>query len=73
MGVIVTLMIIGDHMMNKGHSRRRRQYHDRGGRPPDRRNDQERGYLRTGRPPDREPLDDGGLLGNERPLRQPGR
>ena len=35
------------------HSGRRRHYHDRGGRPPDRRNDQERGYSRSGRPPDR--------------------
>ena len=42
------------------HSGRRRHYHDRGGRPPDRRNDQERGYSRRGRPPDREPPDDGG-------------
>ena len=33
-------------------SGRRRCYHDRGGRPPDRRNDQERGYTRRGRPPD---------------------
>ena len=42
------------------YSGRRRQYHDRGGRPPDRRNDQERGYSRSGRPLDREPPDDGG-------------
>ena len=42
------------------HSGRRRHYHDRGGRPPDRRNDQERGYSRSGRPPDREPPGDGG-------------
>ena len=42
------------------HSRRRRHYHDRGGRPPDRGNDQERGYSRRGRPPDdRGPPDDG--------------
>ena len=42
-------------------SGRRRHYHDRGGRPPDRGNDQERGYSRRGRPPDdRGPLDDGG-------------
>ena len=32
------------------HSGRRRHYHDRGGRPPDRRNDQGRGYSRCGRP-----------------------
>ena len=57
------------------HFGRRRHYHDRGGRPPDRRNDQERGYSRSGRPPDREPPDDGGPPddrgppGNGRPLR----
>ena len=49
-------------------SGRRRHYHDRGGRPPDRGNDQERGYSRRGRPPndrglpdDGGPPDDGGL------------
>ena len=41
------------------HSGRRRHYHDRGGRPPNRRNDQERGYSRSERPPDRDPPDDG--------------
>ena len=62
------------------HSGRRRHYHDRGGRPPDRRNDQKRGYSRSGRPPDNRgppdeggPPDVGGPLGNGRPLRQPGR
>ena len=43
------------------HSGRRRRYHDRGGRPPDRGNDQERGYSRRGRSPDdRGPPDDDG-------------
>ena len=57
------------------HSGRRRHYQDRGGRPPDRRNDQERGYSRSRRSPDRGPPDDGGLPddggppGNGRPLR----
>ena len=62
------------------HSGRKRHYHDRGGRPPDRGNDQERGYTRRGRPPDdrglsddRGPLDDGGPPGNGRHPRQPGR
>ena len=46
------------------YSERRRHYHDRDGRPPDRGNDQERGYSRRGRPPDdRGPPDDGGLPG----------
>ena len=58
MRVIVTLMII-DHMMNED-TWKERCYHDRGGRPPDRGNDQERGYSRSGRPPDRGPPDDGG-------------
>ena len=40
------------------YSGRRRHYHDRDGRPPDRGNDQERGHLRSGRPPDRGPPDD---------------
>ena len=61
------------------HSEWRRHYHDRGGRPPDRRNNQERGYSRSGRPPDREPPtnhgspDDRGPPGNGRLPRQPGR
>ena len=43
------------------HSGRRRHYQDRGGRPPDRENNQDRGYPRRGRPPDdRGPPDDGG-------------
>ena len=42
------------------HSERRRHYHDRGGRPPDRGNDQERGYSRSGRSPDKGPPADGG-------------
>ena len=48
-------------------SGRRRQYHDRSGRPPDRGNDHNGGCSRRGRPPedrvppnDGEPLDDGG-------------
>ena len=51
------------------HSERRRCYNERGGRPPDRGNDQERGYSGRGRPPDDRgspddggPPDDGGLL-----------
>ena len=56
------------------HSGRRRCYHDRGGRPPDRGNDQERGYSRRGRPPDDGGLpDDGGPPGNGRHPRCPGR
>ena len=55
------------------HSGRKRHYHDRGGRPPDRGNDQERGYSRSGRPPDRGPPDDGGSPGNGRHLQCPGR
>ena len=48
-------------------SGRRRHYHDRGGRPPDRGNDQERVYSRRGRPPDDgESPDDGGPPGNGR-------
>ena len=49
------------------HSERRRYYQDRGGRPPDKDNNQERGYPRKGRPTDDGgppddigPLDDGG-------------
>ena len=49
------------------YSGRRGHYHDRGERPPDRRNDQGRGYSRNGRPPDdggppddRGPPDNGG-------------
>ena len=43
------------------HSGKRKHYQDRGGRPPDRRNDQVRGYSRNGRPPDDGgPHDDGG-------------
>ena len=43
------------------HSERRRHYHERGGRPPDRGNNQERSYSGRGRPPDdRGPTDDGG-------------
>ena len=39
----------------------RRHYQDKGGRPPDRENNQDRGYPRRGRPPDdRGPPDDGG-------------
>ena len=48
-------------------SGRRRQYHDRSGRLPDRWNDHDRGYSKRGRPPedrrppnDGEPPDDGG-------------
>ena len=44
-------------------SGRRRQYHDRSGRPPDRGNDHDRGYSRRGRPPD-----DRGPLIMENPL-----
>ena len=57
------------------HSERRRHYHNRDGRPPDRRYDQGRGYLRSGRPPDDRgspdnggPPDDGGPLMMEDPL-----
>ena len=43
------------------YSGRRRHYLERGGRPPDRGNDWERGYARRGRlPDDRGPHDDGG-------------
>ena len=41
---------------------RRRHYQDRGGRPPDREDNQDRGYPRRGRP-----LDDGGPLMMEDP------
>ena len=34
------------------HSGRRRHYQDRGGRPPDREDNQDRWYPRRGRPPD---------------------
>ena len=48
---------------------RRRHYQDRGGRPPDRKDNQDRGYSGRGRPPDdRGPPDDGGP-GNGRLLR----
>ena len=60
MRVIVTLMIIGDHTMNKDTFEGEDVIMIRGGRPPDIRNDQERGYSRSGRPPDRGPPDDGG-------------
>ena len=43
------------------HSGRRRHYQDRGGRPPYREDNQDRGYPRRGRPPDdRGPPDDSG-------------
>ena len=59
---------------------RRRHYQDRGERPPDRENNQGRGYLGRGRTPndggppnDQGPPDDGGPPGNGRPPRRPGR
>ena len=48
---------------------RRRYYQDRGGRPPDREGNQDRGYPRGGRPPNNGgPPDDGGPLTMEDPL-----
>ena len=61
MRVIVTLMIIEDSIMNEDTLEGGDIINDRGGRPPDRGYDQERGYSRRGRPPDdRGPHDDGG-------------
>ena len=64
----------------------RRRYQDRSGRPPDSRNNHDRGYSRRGRPPDGnggppddgghsdgEPPDDGGPPRNGRNPRHPGR
>ena len=46
---------------------RRRHYQDRDGRPPDKEDNQDRGYPRRGRPPDEGgPPDDGGPPGNGR-------
>ena len=55
---------------------RRRNYQDRGGKPPNRRGNQDRGYPGRGRPPDNGgppddggPPDNGGPSENGRPLR----
>ena len=50
MRVIVTLMTI-DHVRDRRYPGRRRHYQDRGGRPPDREDNQDRGYPRRGRLP----------------------
>ena len=74
MRVIVTLIIIGDLMMDEGPLEEEDDITDRSRRPPDRGNDHERGYSRRGRPPDdrgppgemMEPPDDEGPPGNGR-------
>ena len=59
---------------SRGHSGRRRPYQERGGRPPDRDNNQDHGYPGRGGPPDDGgPSDGGGPPGNGRPPRRPPR